>query len=120
MGHLCALLVVLVGWVLFRFENFGELGMVLAGMIGLNGAGITSLAVHTTFLQNIFLLLFSIVACTGFGTWLRKRLSDFGGSSDAAVRIFGALEMATPPLLLLISLISLAGASYNPFIYFQF
>ena len=119
-GHLCALLVVLVGWVLFRFENFGELGMVLAGMVGLNGAGITSLAVHTTFLQNIFLLLFSIVACTGFGTWLRKRLSDFGGSSDAAVRIFGALEMITPPLLLLISLISLAGASYNPFIYFQF
>ena len=120
LGHACALLVVLIGWVLFRFENFGELASVLVGMIGANGAGLTNLTVHTVFLQNIFLLAFSILACTGFGTWLRKRLSAFGGSSDTAVRIFGALEMITPPALLVISLISLAGASYNPFIYFQF
>ena len=93
---------------------------VLAGMAGLHGTGITSLAVHTTFLQNIFLLAFCLLACTGFGTWLRRRLSQWGGTSDVAVRIFGALEMATPPLLLIVSLISLAGASYNPFIYFQF
>ena len=120
MGHVGALIVVLVGWVLFRFENFGEMVGVLAGMIGLSGAGLSNLAVHTAFMQNIFLLGFSILACTGFGSWLRKRLSSFGGTSDAAVRIFGALEMVTPPLLLLVSLISLAGASYNPFIYFQF
>lgn len=119
-GHLGALIVVLVGWVLFRFENFGELASVLAGMLGLNGAGLTNLTVHTVFLQNIFLLGFSMLACTGFGTWLRGKLSAFGGTSDVAVRVFGALEMITPPALLIISLISLAGASYNPFIYFQF
>lgn len=119
-GHAAALLVVLVGWVLFRFEDFGEMTSVLAGMIGLNGAGLFNLSVHTAFLQNIFLLAVSALACTGFGSWLRRRLSTVAGGGDVAVRVVGALEMLTPPLLLLISLAALAGASYNPFIYFQF
>ena len=120
LAHLSALLVVLVGWVLFKFESFADLGSVLAGMIGANGAGFTNLAVHTVFLQNIFLLAVSMLACTGLGPWLRTRLSSLAGTGDGAVRLFGALEMLTPPLLLLVSLAALAGASYNPFIYFQF
>ena len=120
LGHVCAVLVVYFGWVLFKFEDFGDLGSVLAGMIGANGAGFSNLTIHTVFLQNIFLLAFSILACTGFGSWLRGRLSSAAGSSDLVLSIFGVLEMITPPLLLLVSLISLAGASYNPFIYFQF
>jgi len=120
LSHLFALLVVLVGWVLFKFESFSDLGSVLVGMIGANGAGFTNLAVNTVFLQNVFLLAVSMLACTGLGSWLRKRLSSLGGTSDIAVRFFGALEMLAPPLLLLVSLAALAGASYNPFIYFQF
>ena len=120
LGHVCALLVVYFGWVLFKFEDFGDLGSVLAGMVGGNGAGLTNLTIHTVFLQNIFLLAFSILACTGFGSWLRGRLSSAAGSNDLVLTIFGVLEMIMPPLLLLVSLISLAGASYNPFIYFQF
>ena len=89
-------------------------------MIGANGAGFSNLTIHTVFLQNIFLLAFSILACTGFGSWLRGRLSSAAGSNDLVLSIFGVLEMITPPLLLLVSLISLAGGSYNPFIYFQF
>ena len=119
-GHLFALVAVFFGWVLFRFESFSELGTVIAGMFGVTSGGITSLSVHTVFLQNIFLIVVSIIACTNLGTMLRKRLYATSRNSEMATRLFGVLEAATPPILFALSAIALAGASYNPFIYFQF
>jgi hypothetical protein len=34
--------------------------------------------------------------------------------------MLGILDAVTPPALLVLSAIAMAGASYNPFIYFQF
>ncbi|MDO4538881.1 MAG: MBOAT family O-acyltransferase [Coriobacteriales bacterium] len=120
LGHILALLAVFFGWVLFRFEDFSELGIVLAGMFGGSGGGLTSLAVHTVFMQNIFLLAISIVACTNLGSLLRKRLFSMGRTNGALSTFFNITEALTPPVLLILSTIALAGASYNPFIYFQF
>lgn len=119
-GHVCALIAVYFGWVLFRFENFAELGTVLAGMFGLAAGGVTSLAVHTVLLKNVFLILVCIVACTDLGTLLRRYLYSITRGNTTTNAIFGIIEAITPPLLLTLSVIALAGASYNPFIYFQF
>ena len=119
-GHLCALLAVYFGWVLFRFENFSELGMVVRGLFGFTKGGFTNLAVHTVFMQNVFLLILSMVACTSLGRNLRKMLMRLGKTNDIALTAYGVLEAVTPPVLFLLSTIALAGASYNPFIYFQF
>ena len=81
-GHIYALVVVYFGWVLFKFENFAELGMVLAGMFGLAGGGFTGLEVHTLFMQNIFLMLFCFIACTELG----KRLHVGQTIAQGAVR----------------------------------
>jgi len=119
-GHVLTLIVVVLGWVLFRFENFGEMGMAFLGMFGIGATGITSLAVRTAFLQNIFLLIVSVVACTGVGSWLRHQLAVRARTSDVALRVYDAEELLVPIVLLLVSTVALAGASYNPFIYFQF
>ena len=119
-GHVYALVVVYFGWVLFKFENFAELGMVLAGMFGLAGGGFTGLEVHTLFMQNIFLMLFCFIACTELGKRLHKALFDAAQRNDIALTIYGITEAITPVILLVIAVAALAGASYNPFIYFQF
>ena len=119
-GHVLTLIIVVLGWVLFRFENFGEMGMAFLGMFGIGATGITSLAVRTAFLQNIFLLIVSVVACTGVGSWLRHQLAVRARTSDVALRVYDAEELLVPIVLLLVSTVALAGASYNPFIYFQF
>ena len=119
-GHILALLAVFFGWALFRFENFNELGVVIAGLFGFASGGFTSLQVHTVFLQNVFLIIVSAVACTNVGTLLRTHLYKLSRTSDVATTAFGVLEAVTPPVLLILSAIALAGASYNPFIYFQF
>jgi len=119
-AHVYALVVVYLGWVLFHFENFAEMGCVLTGIFGLAGNGFTSLEVHTLFMQNIFLLIFCIIACTDLGKQLHGRLFQMAKRNQAALVVYSVLEAVTPPLLLLLAAIALAGASYNPFIYFQF
>ena len=120
LGHVYAIVVVYFGWVLFKFENFAELGMVLAGMFGLAGGGFTGLEVHTLFMQNIFLMLFCFIACTELGKRLHKALFDAAQRNDIVLTIYGITEAITPVILLIIAVAALAGASYNPFIYFQF
>ena len=120
LDHLYALLVVFFGWVLFKFEDFGELGAVITGMLGLTGGGLMSMEVQTLFMENVFLLAFCVVACTGLGSRLRELLSDLSRTSRAITQVYGFTEFATPILLLVVSVIALTGASYNPFIYFQF
>ncbi|MBQ9067695.1 MAG: MBOAT family protein [Eggerthellaceae bacterium] len=120
LGHVYAIVVVYIGWILFHFENFAEMGQVLVGVIGLAGNGFTSLEVHTLFLQNIFLLVFCIVACTNLGKRIHRASFHAAKQNDLMLKVFSASEAITPPLLLLLAVVALAGASYNPFIYFQF
>ncbi len=119
-AHAYALVVVYFGWVLFKFENFGELGVVLAGMFGFAGGGFTGLEVHTLFLQNIFLIVFCVIACTDLGKRLHRMLFDAAKRNDAALMVYSVTEAVTPILLFVVAVAALAGASYNPFIYFQF
>ena len=119
-GHIYLLAVVYFGWVLFKFESFAELGAVFAGMFGLNGAAFTGLAVHTVFFQNIFLLVFCIIACTNLGKRLRAWLEAKSHESEAWRTVYAVTEFLTPVACLLLAVVTLAGASYNPFIYFQF
>ncbi len=119
-AHGYALIVVFFGWVLFRFEDFGEMGFVFGGLLGLSGNGFSSLEVQTLFLQNIFLLIFCIIACTDLGKRLHHGLFVLANRNDMALVIYGLLEAITPSFLLIISAVALSGLSYNPFIYFQF
>lgn len=123
LGHVTTLAVVYFGWVLFKFEDFSELGAVVSGMFGLSGVAATSMAVSTTFLKNVFLLAVSVIACTSVGArltqWARGKAGG-RGASVAARRALGVCEAAVPAVLVALSLVAMAGASYNPFIYFQF
>ncbi len=119
-GRAYSLVVVFFGWVLFKFENFSELTAVLGGMFGLAGGGLMSMEVSTLLLQNVFFLAFCLIACTSVGKSLHGRFFQAAKGSPRLFWLFNVTEFATPLALLLLSTIALAGASYNPFIYFQF
>lgn len=119
-GHVYAIVVVYIGWILFRFENFAEMGQVLIGVLGLSGNGFTSMEVHTLFLQNIFLLIFCCIAATNLGKRIHHACFKAAKNNEMMLTVFSISELITPPIMLLLAVIALAGASYNPFIYFQF
>lgn len=118
--YVYTLLAVFFGWVIFKFENLGELGAVLMGLFGIGTSGFTGMEAGTLFLQNIFLLAFSAIACTPLGKKLRQGLIRVGSRSCVAFAGFNITELAVPPVLLILSVLALIGNSYNPFLYFQF
>ena len=56
-GHVYLLVVVFFGWILFRFEQLGLIGVVLKGLFGLNGNGLTSFEAHNLWLNYLFFLI---------------------------------------------------------------
>ena len=105
---------------IFRFEDLGELGTVLLGLFGIGTTGFAGLEVSTVFMGNLFFLIFAVISVTSLGKNVRRFLFETGKTNEAVFMIFNVLELLTPPLLLILSVLSLIGASYNPFLYFQF
>ena len=118
-SHLYAMVVVYFGWVLFRCESLGNLGAILKGMFGLNHNGFIDLSTSVLFQNNLYLLIFCIIASTpllkNIGTYI-KRLDLV---HYRIPYLTYAYEIVIPPVLLILSLLALVGDSYNPFLYFQ-
>lgn len=115
LNHVYLLLVVLFGWVLFRYSNLTLVWTIVKGMFGANGNALTSFSAETMGKNHLFILILSAGICTpvirSADTWLQKKSS----------RVWPFLRTTViPVILLLLSTAALVGDSYNPFIYFQF
>lgn len=123
--HASTLLVVMVGWVLFRAETFPK---ALAHLRAIAGFGSGSGEAHYAglYLDNITVLALAAgaVGSTPIAPWLAARLAAFttrpasGTSAIEAILRVGRLAMLAA--LFLLCAIQLAAGTYNPFIYFRF
>jgi alginate O-acetyltransferase complex protein AlgI len=118
------LLVVLFGWFLFRFEDMTALGYALRGLFLGNGSGfigrIWNVTVKTQLLGNLWFLPVALLACTPIVPLLHRKLCDAAQKHRAWHVVRSVLLVVLPPVLLCLSVLSLVGDSYNPFLYFQF
>lgn len=119
-SHLYLLVVVYFGWILFRFESLSEIGAVLKGMFGLNGNAAGSLLVGVQFKNELFFLIVALIAATPLVKNLGKAFRRLFMRRFTIPQLYYIVETCIPPALLALSLMSLVGDSYNPFIYFQF
>ena len=124
LGHIFTFIVVVVGWTLFRFEDFNTLWIVLKGMVGQTDAGLIDLATQTSFLENIFLIIACIIACLPIGKtiqdWLTSKAESDGKGAAAARVAIGVSDVLVPAATLVIAIVALAGAGFTPFIYANF
>lgn len=67
LGHIYTLLVVYLGWILFRFTDFHTLGTVLACLFGPMKEAFLSAQERLTLFNNLYFLLVSILACFPIG-----------------------------------------------------
>ena len=120
-SNLYLIVVVMLGWVVFRFNNM-ELGMALfKSLFGLNGNALHDFMIGIEFDSNIYLLIVSVIASTPLMRILRFQVERRICGSMALYGIWQiVLYSIIPVVLLLLSTASLVGDSYNPFIYFQF
>lgn len=111
--HVYALLLIVIGWVIFASDDVGVLLPYLGSMFGANGA-VGGMDVYTLFTKAVLLII-----CCVASTELPKRLflSATGAMNEkAAFMIKSVMTIA----LLALSMILLIGDSYNPFLYFRF
>lgn len=121
LSNLYLLLVVLLGWVIFRYSDT-RLGWALVrSLLGANGNPLTDFTSQIQLQSNLFLLLAAILASTPLVKKLGSLLSErLHRCSVGAVTWDVVLYSILPVVFLLLSTACLVGDSYNPFIYFQF
>ncbi len=119
-SHIYLVLIVYFGWILFRFDNTGDIFTVLRGMFGMNGNAFTNFETTTLVSSNAFILVFCAVVSTPIvrkiGSLVRYTYMD----KKAVSVLYAVGRIAIPLILLLLSTAALVGDSYNPFLYFQF
>ena len=118
--RLYTLVIVFFGWVLFRFTRMAYVGVVLKGLFGLNHSGFTSYEAAAVFKNNLFFLIAAILAVTPLVRNLRLLIEEKAKYSKSALYTKRVVFTALPAALLILSVLSLVGNSYNPFLYFQF
>ena len=121
LSNLYTLLVVFIGWILFRNSNM-QLGLaVFRGLFGLNGNPFTNFAATTLVKNNLYILIFSCIASTPALRFICNKLGGLLEKSRGGKAVWTVLScVLLPVVLLVLSTMGLVGNSYNPFIYFQF
>ncbi|MBO5797659.1 MAG: MBOAT family protein, partial [Clostridia bacterium] len=117
---LFTIVVVVFGWVLFRFRSLSLVWLTVQGLFGLNGNPLTTFEAGTTWLNYIFFLPVALLAVTPLIHRLNRRLQDAAPTNGAARLVVNVTQVVFPVALLILSTIALVGDSYNPFLYFQF
>lgn len=110
--HIYALLIILIGWVLFRVENMSQFFDIIKTMFSfdLNSTSLMEARIYleTYYVYFILAILFSTnvyyVICDKFKN----------------KKIFEVIKYVFLIVLFVISIMFLAQSSYNPFIYFRF
>lgn len=118
--HIYTLVVIMVGWTIFRFENIHVLWFVIRRMLGRGVPCLLDTQVKTLLLENMFFIIVAVIAVTPLGKWIQSTIKNLGKRDRTIFIISNYVDMVTPAIMLFLSILSLVGASYNPFLYFQF
>ena len=117
--HLYTLLVVLIGFVIFRADNMGQAFSMIGAMFsGIRASAQTGLLLAQCLTPlTMFALLFGLVGSTPVLPMVCRKAEQQTGSVYVCLR---ELSYVGALILLLVDILHLSAASYVPFIYFQF
>ncbi|MGR3762293.1 MBOAT family O-acyltransferase (plasmid) [Roseobacteraceae bacterium NS-SX3] len=108
LGWPVTMLVVILGWVMFRAPSVGDALLVYAGMAGLNGVPLSPSSAYA--LQSLEL---AALVVGGVFSVAGSRLPAVSGARWLQ-------RSAAPALLMVLCVAALGARSHSPFLYFQF
>lgn len=111
--HAYALLLIVIGWVIFASDDVSVMLPYLSSMFGANGA-LGGMDVYTLLTRAALM----VICCVASTELPRRLLVTAAGKMNekAAFTVKSVLTLA----LLALSVVFLIGDSYNPFLYFRF
>ncbi len=114
--HIYNKIVIIIGFGIFYFEDFGRLGGFFKNLVGLNGNGFIDEFTKLSFSNNVYLVLAALI-CT---FPIAKLIDRVAKKSNALAYGVGATKIAVNLMLIIVSSIMLVDATNNPFLYFRF
>ncbi len=118
-GHIYTLMVVMLGFVLFRAESMEQAGYIFSQMFtGFEITEDTQLMLHNLLSRaNVAFILLAVLLSYDWIGLIKRRLEK---SSKAAVNFIEFLSYAGVFALFLYDILNISQTTFNPFIYFQF
>jgi alginate O-acetyltransferase complex protein AlgI len=115
--HVYAIFFILLGWVIFAFEDVQSLMHFSLGLFG--GGGIPAGNTYALYmLRNYFV---TIVLCGLFSTPLMQKLAQkFKSFPPKAQPLLSALKIAAYIAIFVLSVAYIVDDTFNPFLYFRF
>lgn len=119
--HLYVMLVVCTGFVLFRADTLSQAHRMLAAMFTkFEWTALMAVSMTAIFDRMFFFTLPTAIICA---LPLKEWLGQYGSRKSIGIRtlsVFSSISYAGSVVLLMLCMLSLAGGTYNPFIYFRF
>lgn len=114
--HIYTLLIVITGWVIFSFEDMGQLGRYLKTMFNVTGGEIYDDQSIYLLYTHVVLLIILIVASTPAAKKLVNRLFEIIKSEAVKTVLANVFYVVVFAMVIAY----LVDSSYNPFLYFRF
>lgn len=111
-GHIYTMVLVIIGWVIFRAINLGDAILYIKAMFGIGAKGIIDKAVFAYIAQNWVYYVFALIGCAPIMPWIDKKLAN-----NKAWQAVYAVGMV---VVFVVSVSFISNNAYNPFIYFNF
>ena len=110
--HIYSIIFILIGWVIFAFEDLGKIGMYLQAMFNVNNF-INNETLY--YLKNYGVITIIGVICS---TMIVKKIFDKLNKSNK--RFYTVIEIIIYMFILIFCTANLVSDSFNPFLYFRF
>lgn len=111
--HIVTMLIVILGWVLFRADNLEQAVGFIKTMFGINN--VSALTFEYIYFINRKLIFWIVMATIGAMPFIANKLKKYNGRKS-----FEILATIGISILFVISIIFVVNSTYSPFIYFQF
>ena len=108
------MIVVMLGWVMFRATTLGGAVDMLTGLVGVNGIGLRDTLAWQLPRSGLVAIALGMVLIYGAPAWERLRRS-MGDGAPSRWLVSGALSVA-----FVLAMLRLGAQQHSPFLYFQF
>ena len=108
-------LIVLIGWVFFRADNFSHAFEYIQTMMRINGGKLIDNYTYLYIHDYSFILILSIILSTPIIPTLNNKLGRFKDT-----QMYYIIKSIVLMTIFFIVVIRLINSTYNPFLYFKF
>ena len=112
-----SMFVVLIGWMIFYFEDFSAMKSAFSVAFGASGNSLTDPVMNAMIINNIPFIIIAAIACAPVAKLVKAGIAKLKQRAPVTAPIFGTVFNVA---MLILCVASLAGSTYNPFLYFRF